>query len=1052
MSQESQVDKVDYSRSGGGIIGYFARNPVAANLLMFMIILLGTFSYFTIQKQMFPSVEINYINAFISYPGASPKEIEESITIKIEEATKDLPEIKKSIGRSFRGGGRITMEIEPDENLPDVLNKIKARIDGIATFPAAMDPITVTQVQFEQPVMELSLVGDLPLVDLKPLAKQVEDELLALDNVQLANAQAPNDEIAVEIKPEMLRQYKLSITDVAQAIRRYSANYSAGQIKTDAGTIAVRVENQFYNGEEFADIPVKLGANGARVLLKDVATIYDGFEEGERYFKFNGKNAMSIQVNATRSQSIIAVSNSVQAYIADRNKTLPNGVEIKTVVDFTYYLNGRLDMMLTNLTQGAILVFIMLAIFLRFKLAFWVMIGLPVCFLGAVALMPVVGVSINLLSLFAFIMVLGIVVDDAIVIGESAYTEIESKGNSIHNVVMGAKRVATPATFGVLTTMAVFVPVLFSSGPAADFFYSISSVVILCLTFSLVESKLILPAHIAASTFKPLPKNSWRTKFNKRFFSFVNGPYRNFIILCTKNRWLTLVFFVLMLAIAGQLISSNIVRVVPEPSVPHDFPSISIEMSETISDKDTISALQTIEQVILDVEEEIEQEFGTGMVRDIMVFNNGRSEGRIMAPLVDEDARHFNTFELARRWRERIPEISGMKSFTIQDDLNGGGDDGEFGYLIFGSDIATLNKAGRYLIDKLQGQKGVFDVSSTIDPDSKEIQMALKPVAYDLGLDLATIASQVGASFYGGEAQRVLRNGEEVKVMVRYPKLTRERFADLKHTVIRVANGQEVLLGDVVTLSESPGISYIRREGGFRSVYVWGSIDEEVIEPSEVVDNIKDNLLPDMQKAFPSIKTELGGKIEEQQTQNLEQISFFVTGLAFVYLLLAIPLKSYAQPLIIMSVIPFSFTGAIWGHAIFGLDLSLFSFFGLIAAAGVVVNDSLVMTDYVNTRRKEGYTVHEAVIEAGCARFRAITLTSITTFVGVLPIMFETSLQAGFVIPMAVGLGFAVMYATLVTLILVPSLYIIGTDFGRFFNFIFGGIKGLFTSKKVSKT
>lgn len=1048
MNNQSQVPTENYSVSGGGIIGYFARNAVASNLMMFMIILLGVFSYITIQKQMFPSIEINYINAYVSYPGASPQEIEESITIKIEEAIKDLPEIKKSVGRTFRGGARVTMEIEPDENLPDVLNKIKARIDGVASFPAAMEPINVSQIEFEQPVMELSLVGDIPLTDLKPLAQQVEDELLALSNVQIATANAPADEIAVEIKPEMLRKYSLTINDVAQAIRRYSANYSAGQIKTDTGTIAVRVENQFYNGEEFADIPVKLGSGGSRVLLRDVATILDGFEEGERYFKFNGKNAMSIQVKATRSQNIIPVSNSVKAYIEERNKSLPNGVEIKTVVDFTYYLNGRLDMMLNNLTQGAILVFIMLALFLRFKLAFWVMIGLPICFLGAMALMPLLGVTINILSLFAFIMVLGIVVDDAIVIGESAYTEIEGKGNSVHNVVMGAKRVATPATFGVLTTMAVFVPVLFSSGPSADFFFNISAVVILCLTFSLIESKLILPAHIASSTFKPLSKDSWRHKFNKRFFGFVNGPYKNFIKRCTDNRWLTFFFFIVMLFIAGQLVSNNIVRVVPEPSVPHDFPSINIEMSETIADTDTILALQTIEQVILDVEKEIIEEYGSGMVRDIMVLNRGRNEGRIMAPLVDEELRHFNTFELARRWRERIPEISGMKSFTIQDDLNGGGDDGEFGYLIFGSDIETLNDAGRYLIDKLQGQTGVFDVSSTIDPSSKEVQMTLKPVAYDLGLDLATVAGQVGASFYGGEAQRVLRNGEEVRVMVRYPQLTRERFADLKYTVIRTPSGQEVLLGDVVELSESPGISYIRREGGFRSVYVWGSIDEEVIEPGEVVENIKENLLPDMQKEFPSIKTELGGKIEEQQSQNIEQMQFFVTGLAFVYLLLAIPLKSYAQPLIIMSVIPFSFTGAIWGHALFGLDLSLFSFFGLIAAAGVVVNDSLVMTDYVNNRRKEGYSVKDAVIEAGCARFRAITLTSITTFVGVLPIMFETSLQAGFVIPMAVGLGFAVMYATLVTLILVPSLYIIGNDIGRFFRFIFKGLRRLFTRKK----
>lgn len=1040
----------DSSRNdpSSGIIAYFARNPVASNLMMFMIILLGFFSYFTIQKQMFPNIEINYINAYITYPGASPQEIEESITIKIEEAIKDLPEIKKSIGRSWRGGGRVTMEIHLDEHLPDVLDKVKSRIDSVATFPAAMEPITVSQLEFQQEVMSLALVADLPLTELKPIAKQVEDELLALNNVQLADASTPNDEIGVEILPEMLKKYNLTINDVTQAIRRYSANYSAGQIRTDAGTIAVRVENQFYNGEEFANIPVKLGDGGSRVLLRDVATIIDEFEEGERYFKFNGLNAIWIEVKATKSQDIIPVANSVKAYLKQRNETLPQGVELEAVVDFTYYLNGRLDMMLNNLMQGAVLVFLMLMLFLRFKLAFWVMIGLPVCFLGAMALMPVVGVTINIMSLFAFIMVLGIVVDDAIVIGESAYTEIEKNGNSVQNVVIGAKKVAVPATFGVLTTMAVFAPVLFSSGPSADFFFNISAVVILCLAFSLIESKLILPAHIAGSTIKPLPTTSWRHKFNEKFFGFVNGPYKNFIRFCTEYRWFTLVFFIAMLAIAQALIAANFVRMVPEPKVPHDFPSINIEMSETISDKDTIAALQTIEQVILEVEEEIKAEYGSGMVANIMVFNQGRNEGQIMAPLVDEDSRHFNTFELARRWREKIPEISGMKSFTIRDDVNGGGDGGEFGYLIFGSDLATLNAAGRYLIGQLQKQTGVFDVSSTIDPDSKEVQMSLKPVAYDLGLDLSAIASQVGSSFYGGEAQRILRNGEEVRVMVRYPQLTRERFADLKYTVITTPSGREVMLGDVVELTEAPGISYIRREGGYRSVYVWGSIDEELIEPSKVVDNIKDNLLPEMTQLFPGVKTELGGKIEEQQAQELEQLIFFLTGLAFVYLLLAIPLKSYAQPLIIMSVIPFSFTGAIWGHFMFGLDISLFSFFGLIAAAGVVVNDSLVMTDFVNNRRSQGYSVKDAVIEAGCARFRAITLTSITTFVGVLPIMFETSLQAAFVIPMAVGLGFAVMYATIVTLVLVPSLYIIGNDISRGFSFVFSGIRNKFISNK----
>lgn len=1051
VSTESKPNEnVDLKQTG--LIAYFANNPVAANLLMGFIIVMGLVSYSTIQRQMFPNIEINYINVSVSYPGASPKEIEENIVIKIEEAIKDITEIKKSVGRSWRGGGRISLEILPDENLNDVLDKVKARVDGIATFPAAMEPVNVSQIEFRQEVLQMSLVGDLSLAELKPFAKQIEDELLQLNNVQLVDVNTPNDEIAIEVNPDMLRKYNLTISDISNAVKRYSANFSAGQIRTEAGAIAVRVENQFYSGEEFRNIPVKIGAAGSQVLLKDVAIILDGFTEGERYFKFNGENAIWISVNATSSQNIIPVAGSVKAYIEQKNETLPPGIRLEAVVDMTYYLNGRLDMMLKNLAQGAFLVFLMLALFLRIKLAFWVMIGLPVCFLGAMMLMPIFGITINILSLFAFIMVLGIVVDDAIVIGESAYTEIESKGGGVENVIRGAKRVATPATFGVLTTIAVFAPFTMASGPQGDFFFNIAAVVICCLVFSLIESKLILPAHIAHTNFEPVKENGFRDRFNKAYFGFIRGPYRNFVIKCTEWRWVVLAVFIVMLMLSIGLVNANHVRVVPNPKVPHDFPSINIEMSETVSDQQTIAALKIIEQVIIDVDKQITEEYGSGMVADIMVFNNGRTDGQVMAPLVAEDDRHFDTFELARRWREAVPSIPGMKSFTVQDDINGGGGDGEFGYLLFGSDIATLNEAGLFLISLLQAENGAFDISSTIDPDSKEVQMTLKPVAYDLGLDLSSIAGQVGASFFGGEAQRILRDGEEVRVMVRYPRLTRERFAELKYAVITTPTGQELMLGDVVDLSEKPGISYIRREGGFRSVYVWGSIDEQLIEPIALRESIDNNLLPMMKEMFPTVKTELGGDIKEQEASQSEQIMFFVAGLAMVYILLAVPLKSYAQPLIIMSVIPFSLTGAIWGHFFFGMDLSLFSSFGLIAAAGVVINDALVMTDFVNQRRVQGYSTKDAVIEAGCARFRAITLTSITTFAGVLPIMFETSLQAAFVIPMAVALGFAVLYATLVTLILVPCLYIILLDFQRPFSWAKRTVKIRFGKKNSNGT
>lgn len=1034
-----------------GLIAYFANNSVAANLMMVFIIIMGIISYFTIQRQMFPNIEINYIEVQANYPGASPQEIEESILIKIEESLKDVTEIKRGVYRSFRNSGTASLEINTDAELTDVLDKVKLRVDSIATFPAGMEPVTISQVEFRQDVIGMTLVGDIPLTELKPVANKIEDELLQLSNVSLVQNDVPLDEIAVEIDPDSLRQYNLTLSEVASAVRRYSANISAGQLRTDAGIISVRVENQYYSGDEFRQIPVKIGANGAKVLLNDIAVIKDQFTEGERYFKFNGENAVYLSVKATKEQNMIPVADSVKAFIEQKNKELPAGLRLVPLMDMTYYLNARLDMMKTNLFQGAILVAIMLSIFLRFKLALWVMIGLPVCFLGAMMMMPLFGISINIVSLFAFIMVLGIVVDDAIVIGESAYTEIEKKGGGVVNVVNGAKRVATPATFGVLTTIAVFAPFTLSSGPESAFFFGIAVVVILCLIFSLIESKLILPAHIAHTKFPPINPNSWRARFNKRFFEFVNGPYKRFIELCVEWRWFVLFAFIGLLILTFGLISSNQVRVVPTPKVPQDFPQIRLEMNENASDMQTINAIREIEAMVNKVDQETEREFGQKLIRDILVFNQGRTEAQLLAPLVDEELRPYNAFELSRRWREQMPSIPGVKSLQIYDDVNGGGMDGEFGYLLYGPDIDTLNEAGRRFIQLLQQQKGLFDISSTIDPASKEVQLSLKPVAYDLGLDLANIANQVGASFYGGEAQRVIRRGEEVRVMVRYPKLTREAFASLKHAVITTPAGQEVMLGDVVELNEKPGISYIRREGGYRTVYIYGSIDEEAIEPGEVVKQVDENLLPQLKEEYPSVKTELGGSIEEQQAQANEQIMFFIGGMILVYILLAVPLKSYSQPLIVMSVIPFSLTGAIWGHFWFGLDISLMSGFGLIAAAGVVINDSLVMTDFVNQARREGISTRQAVIEAGCARFRAITLTSITTFAGVLPIMFETSLQAKFVIPMAVALGFAVMFATLITLVLVPCLYIIMSDVGNGFLNIFRSGHRVTTRRKLVK-
>ncbi len=1032
-----------------GIIGFFARNPVAANLLMGFIIVMGLMTYFTMQRQMFPNINLERIQITASYPGASPQEIEEGIIVKIEDRLRDVTELKEVVSRAHRNYGTLTLRVDSGADLAEVVDKVKNKVDAISSFPSAMEPINVESIEVEQGVMELLLVGDQSYQELKGIARDIERELLALNNVTLVRLMVPNDEVSVEVEPEMLRQYGLTISDVSNAIRRTSNNYSAGQILTDSGVISVRVENKRYDGDSFRNIPVKIGDDGSRVLLSDVANVRDGFVEGEFFSKYSGKDAVFFSIRATETQNVLAVADSLKQYIKQKNESLGPDLKLEVLVDMTYYLQGRLDMMIENLLLGAVLVALMLTIFLRFKLALWVMVGLPVCFLGAVMMMPVMGVTINILSLFAFIMVLGIVVDDAIVIGESVYTEIEKKGKSVTTVITGAKRVATPATFGVLTTIAVFAPSLFSTGPERAFFYTIAAVAILCLIFSLIESKLILPAHLAHTKFKPVKPNGLRDRFNRRFEGFIHGPYKRFVTRAIAWRWVTLGAFIAFTMISVSLLSANHVRVVQQPKVPHDYLDINVEMVQTASDEMTINAIKTVESVVMAEDERIESEYGAPMIANSLTLNRDRTRGLVLMPLVLEENRPVDTFELARRVRSAMPAIPGVKSIFVRDDVNQG-DNGDFSFVIYGTDFDSLNAAARFFAQKLQGVDGLFDISTTIDPAGKELRMELKPVAYDLGLTIDSISSQTGASYYGGEAQRFIRDTEEVRVMVKYPRLSRERVADLKYTMIKTPSGNEVMLGDVVDFVEMPGISYIRRVGGYRSVYIWGNIDEERVEPDPVIKEIRETLLKEVVERFPKVKSDLGQSVKEQQAQQNEQILFAVAGLLMVFILLAVPLKSYSQPLIVMSVIPFSLTGAIWGHFFLGLDLSMMSFFGLIAAAGVVINDSLVMTDYVNQRIKEGVGVLESVTEAGCARFRAITLTSITTFAGVLPSMFETSLQAQFVIPMAAGLGFAVLFATIVSLLLVPCLYIILEDIKGFFAKYYGVskafVRGLFVS------
>ena len=1015
-----------------GWIAWFARNHVAANLLMLFIVVLGVLTYFGMQRQMFPQAEQNFVEIQVRFKGAAPQEIEEGILIKIEEALRDVEGVKRIRSSAWRGSGNVTVELFSGENVPERLDQIKLRVDAIATFPTAMEPLTISQRLSTQDAVELILTGTTDSLALKAMGRQIEKELLAVNNVTFVEFNSmPAWEIAIEISPAILEKYQLSLTDVQRQIQAHSDNLSAGVIRTDAGQISIRSEQRAYRAADFASIPIITGAQGEQVFLKDIATIQDGFEERTNYMRSNGKHAAFISVKATNQQSLPDVAAAVQQFVKRKNTELPAGYQLEVLVDMTYYLNGRLSMMWSNMLQGAALVLLLLMIFLRFRVALWVMLGLPLAFLGAIALMPLAGVTINIVTLFAFIMVLGIVVDDAIVIGESAYQETETYGHSIDNVIRGAKRVATPATFGVLTTMAVFAPFMFDQSAENNEFRNISIVVVLCLFFSLIESKFILPAHLAHTRLQPLPEGNWRYRFNQRFAKWVTQSYQPLLQRCLNHRYTMAALFIGLLLSSIALLQAGHLRFIFTPAVPHDYPSIRFEMHQNASEQQTLAVLQALETMVYQQEEQLRQEQLPPMVKNVFAFLQGQHRGELLMTLVDEADRPFNAFELSRRWRAAMPELPGVRQIQIQDDVLNQGDEGNLGYRLFGSDIEQLNQAGLALIAEMAKIPGLYDLSSTIDASAREFNLKLTPLGQQLGLTPTQLAQQVGAGFFGVEAQRMIRDGDEVSVMVRYPRADREQSGALAYSRIQLADGSYVMLGDVATMQEVPGVSRINREAGFRTVRVSASVDQSQTTSSQAMALIKKDILPTILQRFPTVRTELGGQVEAQQRQQDQMQILMVVGLMAVYILLAVPLKSYSQPLIVMSVIPFSLVGACWAHYLLGYDLSLFSIFGIAAAAGVVINDSLVMTDYVNQARERGLALREAVVDAGVTRFRAILLTSLTTFFGLVPIMFETSLQAQFVIPMAISLSFAVMFATIVTLLLVPCIYLILEDIKR---------------------
>ena len=1021
------------------IIEWFARNSVAANLLMFILLLGGLYSVVTIKKESRPQIETNFITVSIPFLGASPEDVEEGVLIKIEESIQDIEGIQEIISTGRRGSGNVQIEVSAGYEVPEVMSEVKNRVDAISTFPDNTEKPIVSRSLFQQQVNMVTVFGDVDERTLKEYTKQVRNEIVNLPGITRAELLGSRPyEISIEVSEHTLEQYAMTLGEVAQAIRRGSLDLPAGLIRSDAGDIQVRTKGQAYTGLDFEDILIRTNKDGSRVLLKDVANIKDDFAETGRFSEFNGKQAFTIRVLSVGDQSELEISQTVRDYIEVKQASIPSGVQLAAWADSTYYLKGRLDMMIKNLVIGALLVFLSLTLFLRLKLAFWVMVGLPVAFLGTFFLMPILGITVNLISLFGFILVLGIVVDDAIVIGESAYTSMRAKGHSIDNILEGVHKVAMPATFGVLTTIAAFIPILMISGVMGKFFAAIGWVVTLCLVFSIVESKLILPAHLAHMKVKHYPMDT-QNRFIRfqRFFSeglhtLIDNYYSPFLARCLNRRYLTFSVFISLLILSIGLLAGGVLRSVFFPDITSDFLQVEILMNEGTPADRTHDTIRQVQDGLWKLDTEVSKEHGMesgAVVSSVLSFARGEVRGQIITELVkDEDAVISGT-EVLRRWRENVGELPGVKQLGFSGAAGPGGG-AAISIQLIGASIKQVGRASQELTRRMNSYEGLYDIRNTYERGRPEIKLNLKPEAEALGVTLQDLAGQVRAGFYGTEVQRIQRGQDEVKVMVRFPREERDSVGYLDNMKIHTPNGGRVPFHSVaeVEIKESP--AFIQRFDRERAVRVSAEVDKEKYEPKKIQDDIMNKELPEVMALFPGVRSRLSGASQQQIDIQGDLIRGGLLAVFLIYALMAIPLKSYAQPLIIMSVIPFGMIGALLGHLILGIPVSMTSYFGIIALSGVVVNDSLILVDFVNREREAGVPIHQAVKHAAKTRFRAILLTSLTTFLGLAPIaIFETSLQAQLVVPMAASLAFGILFATVITLFLIPALYLILDDF-----------------------
>ncbi|UCH81834.1 MAG: efflux RND transporter permease subunit [Nitrospiraceae bacterium] len=1035
-----------------GPIKWMAHNHVASNLLMMILIVGGLIMAYSIKQEVFPEIDLDIIQVTVVYPGAGPEEVEDGIILKIEENLSSISGLKEIKAIASEGVGIVNAEVLPGEDIDIILQDVKAEVDRITTFPEDAEKAIITKIENRSEVVSVVIYGNTPERSLKEQAEVIRDELLARSEITQVDLRAVRPyEISVEVTEATLQRYDLTLGQLADRIRKASVDLPGGAVKSRGGEVLIRTKEKRYTGLEYADITILQDREGTEVKLGDIAHIRDDFQETDEFARLDGMPAAMVAVYRVGDQKPLEISNIVKEYVEAKRRSLPESLGLAVWNDFSDIYRSRLNLLLKNAGIGLILIFFILGLFLQIRLALWVMLGIPISFLGALLMMPSLDVSINMLSLFAFILALGIVVDDAIVVGENVYTHRGMKKPYMSAAIDGAIEVGRPVIFSVLTTVAAFMPLVFVSGTMGKFIRVIPLVVIPILIVSLVESLLILPAHLSFGRPVNNPNGTAgyvsriKERFSGRLEGFVTGPYRRVLSFCIDYKYTTLASAIAILLIVAGIVGGGIIKFRFMPEVDSDLITSTLKLpigtpvEETARAQDIL--VRKAQEVIADFDKDREE--GASVIRHIYstvgstLFaspmgssgSSGAHLTNVALLLTGAEKRGIASTEIAKKWRESVGVVPGADSVTFVSSLVGFGKNIDI--RLAHDDFEILAQAVTRIKQSLRSYPGVSDIDDSYTQGKRELKITLRPEARTLGITEEDLGRQIRDAFYGAEALRLQRGRNEVKVMVRYPEQDRKSLRNLESMRIRTNDGSEVPFSRAAYVEEGRGFSEINRTDRKRVINVTASVVSSVANAEEINLDLKNTVLDDLLHDYPGLTYDLEGEEKERMESMASMGKGFAMALLIIYALLAIPFRSYMQPFIIMSAIPFGIAGAVFGHLIMGFNLSILSMFGVVALTGVVVNDSLLLVNFVNELRREGVDMIQAVVQGAQRRFRPIVLTSLTTSLGLTPIILEKSMQAQFLIPMAISLGFGILFATFITLLLVPSLYLILEDLLR---------------------